>query len=212
MTAYFFFIVAVACVGGSAAWGKVLPPKMVRSIQKTIACVGISSTLLVGSGPVWGDVIPLVGAEAPAFSLPSNKGSPISLSDLKGKWTVLYYYPGDFTQSCTIEAQAFQRDLPLYQKLGVGIIGVSVDKIDKHLDFSKSYRLDFPLLSDEGGVVSDKFGSLLNLGFLGKFSNRQTYIISPDLKVAAVFTKVEDKLAKHSTEVLAKLEELVGKP
>jgi len=59
--------------------------------------------------------------------------------------------------------------------------------------------------------VSSKCGSLLDLGFLGKYSNRQTYIISPELKVEAVFTKVEDRIAKHSTEVLTKLEELLGK-
>ena len=203
-------MVRTAVLASCTAW-KVPTPRMVRTaVQKTIASVGLAT--LIGSGTAIADAIPLLGTPAPAFNLPSNiPGKDLSLSDLKGKWTVLYFYPGDFTQSCTIEAQAFERDLPLYKKLGVGIIGVSVDSAEKHLDFAKTYNLEFPLASDAGGVVSAKYGSLLDLGFLGRYSNRQTYIINPEGKVDWVFTKVEDRIAKHSTEVLAKLEELLGK-
>lgn len=83
-----------------------------------------------------------------------------------------------------------------------------MDSVDKHLDFKKKYGLDFPLLSDQGGAVSDKYGSLLDLGFIGKFSNRQTYIISPQGKIEYVFTDVESSVAKHSEQVLKKLKEL----
>lgn len=152
--------------------------------------------------------LPLVGSDAPDFTIPANTGSSISKKDLLGKTTVLYFYPGDFTQGCTIEAQGFQRDYDQYQKLGAQIIGVSVDSIEKHLDFSKKYGLSFTLASDQGGVVSNAFGSLLDLGFIGKFSNRQTYIIDKEGKIAAVFTDVEGKVAKHSEEVLKKLSEL----
>ena len=155
-----------------------------------------------------GDPIPALGSAAPDFSLPSNTGKTISLSDLKGSRTVLYFYPGDFTSGCTIEAQAFQRDVPKYKELDTKIVGVSVDSVEKHLDFSKSYGLDFPLLSDQGGKVSGQYGTLLDIPFMGKFSNRQTYIISPDGKVEYIFTDVESRLAKHSNEVLAKLVEL----
>ena len=85
---------------------------------------------------------------------------------------------------------------------------MSVDSVDKHLDFAKTYGLSFALASDQGGAVSNSFGSLLDLGFIGKFSNRQTYIIDKEGKVAAVFTDVESRLAKHSEEVLKKLNEL----
>ena len=85
---------------------------------------------------------------------------------------------------------------------------MSVDSVDKHLDFGKKYGLDIPLLSDEGGVVSNKYGSLLDIGFLGKFSNRQTYIISPEGKVEYVFTNVENRLTEHSSDVLKILETL----
>ena len=63
---------------------------------------------------------------------------------------ITWIIKGDFTQGCTLEAQAFERDIDQYKKLGVQIVGVSVDSVDKHLDFSKKYGLDFPLLSDQG--------------------------------------------------------------
>jgi len=122
----------------------------------------------------------------------------------------LRLYSGDFTQGCTIEAQAFERDFSKYKELGAQIVGVSVDTVEKHLDFKKTYGLDFPLLSDKDGVISNKYGSLLDLGFIGKFSNRQTYIISPDLKVTYVFTDVESRVAKHSQDVLEKLTLLIA--
>jgi peroxiredoxin Q/BCP len=121
---------------------------------------------------------------------------------------VLYFYPGDFTQGCTLEAQGFEKDIGKYNDLNVQIVGVSVDSVDKHLDFKKKYGLDFPLLSDAGGVVSGKYGSLLDFGFVGKFSNRQTYIISPSSKIEAVFTDVESHVNSHSQDVLNKLNTL----
>ena len=91
------------------------------------------------------------------------------------------------------------------------MIGVSVDSVDKHLDFKKRYGLDFPLLSDQGGAVSNKYGSFLDLGFIGKFSNRQTYIISPEGKVEYMFTNVDSRLQEHSADVLKVLAELSQK-
>lgn len=107
-----------------------------------------------------------------------------------------------------MEAKSFERDLPQFEALNTQVIGVSVDSVDKHLDFKKKYGLDFPLLSDQGGAVSNKYGSLLDLGFIGKFSNRQTYVISPELKVEYVFTDVDSHVAEHSQQVLSKLKTL----
>lgn len=107
-----------------------------------------------------------------------------------------------------MEAQYFERDIDEYKALDAQILGVSVDSVDKHLDFRKKCALDFPLLSDQGGKVSNKYGSLLDFGFVGKFSNRQTYIIGPDLKVEYVFTDVDGNLSHHSQDVLGKLKQL----
>ena len=177
------------------------------SSLKKWSAAAVTSLVLLAS-PALADSIPAIGAPAPDFTLPSNAGKDISLKDLAGKRTVLYFYPGDFTSGCTIEAQGFERDIQKYNDLGVQVVGVSVDSVDKHLDFKKKYGLDFPLLSDMGGAVSNKYGSLLDFGFVGKFSNRQTFIISPKSTIEAVFTDVESRINEHSSDVLEKLKSL----
>ncbi|CAM9348616.1 unnamed protein product, partial [Sphacelaria rigidula] len=153
---------------------------------------------------------PTAGSVAPDFTLPSNTGKDINLKELltKAKHTVLYFYPGDFTSGCTIEAKGFQKDFDKFKAAGAQIVGVSVDSVDKHLDFEKSYGLQFPLLSDVGANVADKYGSKLDIPFMGKFANRLTFIIGSDGKIEKVFTDVEGKVAKHSEEVLATLASL----
>ena len=74
--------------------------------------------------------LPAVGSAAPAFTLTNNEGKQVSLSDFKGKWVVLYFYPKDFTQGCTIEARNFQRDLAKYEAAKAVILGVSVDSAE----------------------------------------------------------------------------------
>lgn len=200
-------VLLMLTLGLASSWKLSPNTTPLKSLQKWALTSLVSFSFLSGS-PVLADPIPLVGTPAPDFSLPSNTGKDIGLKDLAGKRTVLYFYPGDFTDGCTIEAKGFEKDIQKYNDLGVQIVGVSVDSVDKHLDFKKSYGLDFPLLSDKGGVVSGKYGSLIDLGFIGKFSNRQTYVISPESKVEYVFTDVQDHLATHSSDVLAKLASL----
>src|SRR5271163_667158 len=78
---------------------------------------------------------PATGTQAPAFTLPSQEGSQVSLDQFKGKWVVLYFYPKDFTQGCTIEAHNFQRDIDKYTQKNAVILGVSVDSVDSHKSF-----------------------------------------------------------------------------
>lgn len=207
-----FIILSILTITASTTRGSLLKSSLAKFYRPVInACIatGVSLQFLASPFPSNADAIPTIGASAPDFTLPSNAGKSISLPDIKGKWTVLYFYPGDFTQGCTIEAQSFERDIDKYRQLNAQIYGVSVDSVEKHLDFGKTYNLDFTLLSDQGGAVSNKYGSLLDLGFIGKFSNRQTYIIDPELKVRYVFTDVEGRVAKHSQDVLTKLQELI---
>ena len=70
--------------------------------------------------------VPAVGSKAPDFKLPSQEGAQVSLGDFKGKWVVLYFYPKDFTQGCTIEAHNFQEDQPKYTALNAAIVGVKI--------------------------------------------------------------------------------------
>jgi thioredoxin-dependent peroxiredoxin len=157
---------------------------------------------------------PTVGSQAPDFKLPSQEGSAVNLHDFKGKWVVLYFYPKDMTQGCTIEAHNFQRDLALYEKKDAVILGVSVDAVDSHKEFCTKEALTFKLLADTGHDVSTKYGTLQNYKMQDGSSiaadARTTFLISPDGKIARVFLKVNPM--KHSEEVLATLGELQHSP
>ena len=143
--------------------------------------------------------MPQVGQAAPAFSLPSQEGGPVSLKDFHGKWVVLYFYPKDMTQGCTIEAHNFQQDLPKYQQKNAVIVGVSVDSTDSHKEFCAKESLTFKLLSDTDKKVVDLYGSLGPRGV----ASRNTFLIDPAGKIVKVWTGVNP--SKHSEEVLAAL-------
>jgi thioredoxin-dependent peroxiredoxin len=149
-----------------------------------------------------GGKLPPKNESAPEFTLPTNTGEgEISLSDYRGKWLVLYFYPKDFTSGCTLEARRFQQDLPKYFAKNTQILGVSADSVDSHAEFCDSEGLKFPLLADTDGKVSKAYGS-----WLGFFSMRHSFIIDPDGVIREEFTGVNP--STHSKEVLARLEEL----
>lgn len=149
-----------------------------------------------------GGKLPPVNQPAPQFTLPTNTGDgEVSLSDLLGKWVVLYFYPKDFTAGCTLEAKRFQQDLPKYIEKNAQIIGVSADSIDSHAEFCDSEGLKFPLLADTTGEVSKAYGS-----WIGVVSMRHSFLIDPNGILRETFVKVNPAI--HSTEVLARLEEL----
>lgn len=145
---------------------------------------------------------PLLNQRAPEFTLPTNTGDGnISLTDYRGQWVVLYFYPKDFTSGCTLEAQRFQRDLPKYMQKNAQILGVSADDVDSHAEFCDSEGLKFPLLADTDGKVSKAYGS-----WMGFVSMRHTFIIDPEGILRETFLGVRPAI--HSTEVLARLDEL----
>ena len=149
--------------------------------------------------------VPAAGTAAPTFKLVTNEGKEASLSDFKGQWVVLYFYPKDFTSGCTLEARNFQRDLAKYKAMGVVILGVSVDTSESHKSFCAKEGLNFKLLADTDASVSEKYGSVMD--YKGaKLSARNTFIIDPKGNIAKVFVKVSP--AGHSDEVLAALAEL----
>ena len=142
------------------------------------------------------------GAKAPAFTLPSQDGTPVNLSDYRGKWVVLYFYPKDFTSGCTLEARNFQRDLSKYEQAGAVILGVSVDTAQSHKDFCAKEGLNFKLLADPEAKVSSEYGSVMD--YQGsKLAARNTFLINPEGKIAKVYTGV--KPAGHSEAVLKDL-------
>lgn len=152
-----------------------------------------------------GEAVPQPGAEAPAFTLPSQDGSPVSLRDLRGKWVVLYFYPKDGTSGCTLEAHNFQRDIKAYESRNAVIVGVSVDSTGSHKEFCAKQGLTFKLLADDQKKVTPLYGSLESLlGF--KIAARNTFLIDPTGKIAKVWTGVSP--SRHSAEVLSALQSL----
>ena len=156
-------------------------------------------TILVSLGFALAAEAPQAGQMAPAVTLPSQDGTPVSLRDFSGKWIVLYFYPKDMTQGCTIEAHNFQRDMAKYDQFHAVILGVSVDSVDSHKEFCAKDGMTFKLLSDTDKKVVEAYGSLNQRGM----ANRNTFLIDPKGKIAKVWTQVNPN--PHSEEVLAAL-------
>jgi peroxiredoxin Q/BCP len=144
------------------------------------------------------------GTTAPNFTLPSQTETPVSLSEYKGKFVVLYFYPKDMTTGCTIEAHNFQRDLTKYDALNAVVLGVSLDTVESHKTFCSKDSLTFKLLADPDHKVIDAYGVPVSSMGPVKFAKRQTFLIGPDGKVLKVWPDV--KVANHSDEVLAAIE------
>lgn len=142
------------------------------------------------------------GDKAPDFTLPTDGGDSITLSDLKGEWVVLYFYPRDDTPGCTKEACGFNDALPQLEKLNAKVIGVSRDSVAKHDKFKAKYGLSFPLGADEDGSVCEAYGVWVEKTMYGKKSmgiERSTFLIDPEGTVAKVWRKV--KVPGHVEEV-----------
>ena len=152
---------------------------------------------------------PAAGQTAPGFSLPSQDGTPVSLESLKGKWVVLYFYPKDMTQGCTIEAHKFQDDLPKYDAANAVILGVSVDTVDSHKQFCAKDSLTFHLLADPDHKVVESYGSfglkVPQRDDIIPIAQRNTFLIDPQGKIVKVWTKVDP--SHSSSDVLAALAE-----
>jgi peroxiredoxin Q/BCP len=146
--------------------------------------------------------VPAVGTAAPDFTLNSQEGKPVSLSQYRGKWVVLYFYPKDMTTGCTIEAHNFQRDQAQYDAKNAVVIGVSVQDTQSHQQFCTKEGLTFKLLADPDDKVTDEYGSLKNYG-VAKFAARHTFLIDPQGKIVKEYMDVDPN--KHSEEVLAEL-------
>ena len=147
-----------------------------------------------------------VGDKAPAFSLKTESGDPVSLKSLKGRQVVLYFYPKDDTPGCTKEACGFRDSITSIGNADAVVLGVSMDDAASHTKFIKKYGLPFPLLCDEDGTVSKTYGVYKKKNMYGKTYwgiERSTFIIDEAGKLKAIFRKV--KVDGHVAEVQAAL-------
>jgi len=149
------------------------------------------------------------GDKAPSFKLKNQNNKLISLSELKGKPVVLYFYPKDDTSGCTKEACNFRDEFPKFGKMKAEIIGISADSVESHKKFAEKYKLPFNLLSDEKKEVIEKYGvwqekSMYGRKYMGIV--RSTFIIDEKGKISKIFPKV--KVNEHNKEVMEALKEL----
>jgi thioredoxin-dependent peroxiredoxin len=133
------------------------------------------------------------GDVAPDFQLPASGNRTVSLSQMKGKPFILYFYPKADTPGCTKEACAFEESGTALGKLGLDVIGVSPDKMRPIEKFAAKYGLTFPLASDEDHAVAEKYGTWVEKSMYGRKymgMERSTFLIGPDAKVLKAWRKV----------------------
>ncbi len=143
------------------------------------------------------------GAAAPDFTLPSQDNTPVSLSEYKGKWVVLYFYPKDATPGCTIEAHNFQRDLEKFKAANAVVLGVSLDTPGSHKSFCDKESLTFKLLADPDKKVVSAYGVPVKTFGTMHIASRQTFLIDPTGKIVKTWPNVDEDLKNHSSNVLA---------
>lgn len=145
-----------------------------KSTIKTMLFLAGFTTICLG-----GEDMLKVGTDAPDFSLKSQNGSTVSLSEFKGKSSVvLIFYPGDQTPVCTKQLCEIRDDYSSFQKKGAVVFGVNPGSEKSHQKFVEKNNFQFPLLVDENGVVAKSYeakGALMN--------QRTVYVIGPDGKI-----------------------------
>ena len=146
-----------------------------------------------------------VGDKAPDFTLPSQMGDNVTLSEYLGKKNVvLYFYPKDETRGCTREACEFRDQYDVFTDLGAEVIGVSAQSVESHKSFATHYGLPFILLSDEKNEVRKLYGVPSSMGII---PGRVTYIIDKKGVVRHIFNS-QFQPEKHIEEALKVLKEL----
>lgn len=141
--------------------------------------------------------------QAPDFTLPTNGGGAVSLKSLSGKKVVLYFYPKDNTEACTLEAVDFTRLAGAFAAADAVVIGISPDSVRKHDNFCSKHSLGIILASDEDRKVIEAYGRWVEKQMYGRKYmgvERTTYLVDRKGRIANVWHKV--KVKGHAEEVL----------
>jgi peroxiredoxin Q/BCP len=153
---------------------------------------------------------PTVGRKAPAFTLKDSEGNSVSLNkDILGQRTVIYFYPKDDTPGCTKQACSLQADLASLKRKKIAVYGISPDDGESHTKFREKYGLRFPLLSDPGHKVAEKYGAWGEKNMYGRKSfgiKRTTFLLDKEGRIEHIFKRPDVK--RHAEQILEKLDEL----
>lgn len=143
---------------------------------------------------------------APNFSLIGSDGVTHSLSDYKGKWVILYFYPADDTPGCTAEACSLRDSRDVLAEMGAEIIGISRDNPNSHEKFKAKYALNFTLLTDPEAKTINEYGAWGKKMFGREGILRKTFIINPEGQVVKVYGRVTPM--GHGEQVVGDLKKL----
>ena len=146
---------------------------------------------------------PQEGKLAPDFTLPDQTGRNHTLSDYRGQWVLLYFYPKDDTPGCTTEACSIRDNAPKFGKLKARVFGISIDSVESHARFAKKFELPFLLLADAEKKIVERYGVWGLKKFMGREymgTQRMSFLIDPKGKIAKIYRNV--KPAEHADEVL----------
>jgi len=150
------------------------------------------------------------GDRAPAFTAATDTGENLSLSSLRGRSVVLYFYPKDDTSGCTVEACEFRDALPRFEGLDATVLGVSPDSVKSHQKFKKKFNLPFALIADPDHSIAESYGvwgekMMFGRKYMGVL--RTTFVIGGDGRIARIFRSVKPE--GHAEEVARALSEPV---
>jgi thioredoxin-dependent peroxiredoxin len=158
-----------------------------RFIGAGAALMGLGALAYIATSQGDLDQLLTVGSEAPDFEGHAADGTAMRLSDARGRWVVVYFYPKDDTPGCTRQACAFRDAFARYAERDIVVFGVSRDDRESHERFQEKHRLPFPLVADESGAVQRAYGvpSRLNM------SRRVTFLVQPTGRIAHVWPEVD---------------------
>ena len=164
-----------------------------KKILLTLLSVFLSSPLFAGEQP-------MTGSDAPSFNLQDQNGDWHTLEDYQGQWLAIYFYPKDDTPGCTKEACNFRDNIYAFKAIDAAVVGISVDDVESHKEFSDKYKLPFTILADVNNETTKAYGVLRDYKLI-KLASRQSFLIDPDGKIAKHYKKVDPDT--HTDEVLA---------
>ena len=170
-----------------------------KTLSSLLLAIFISFPVIAGETPV-------VGEPAPGFKLQDQNGEWHDLQDYRGTWLAIYFYPKDQTPGCTTEACNFRDNIFAFKAIGAEVVGVSLDDVESHKEFSDKYKLPFVILADEGGAMADAYGVLRDYKLM-KIADRQSFLVNPGGVIVKHYEEVDPDT--HTQEVLADLETMM---
>jgi peroxiredoxin Q/BCP len=169
-------------------------------IQTTLLLAAICSLPAMAGGT------PKAGDPAPKFKLQDQNGEWHELRQYRGSWLAIYFYPKDDTPGCTTEACNFRDNIYAFKAIGAEVVGISVDDVESHKEFSDKYKLPFVILADAGGATADAYGVLRDYKLM-KIAGRQSFLVNPDGMIVKHYQDVDPDT--HTQEVLSDLDALM---